>query len=248
MIEDAREVGSQAELVDWTLDKSGRRHGHVLLDNKVNKLGLNELLIKQKFAGFSKLKFEADLREAAEAAAASSIRPVTQETEVQPETEAVANPSLEEVAETVSKSNQPRRSFMDPAPQYKGTRTGKGRGRGKSLEKMAPLSSLVPIHSHDKDKETVVSDSKAQAQKLLAALRKSRDSRMVKEEKEEEEECIWDQIRRTRDTKRDDTRKVKVNILSKIRKKKILFEKFLTEHEFPYFLTIYCSKRLLFHP
>ena len=216
MIEDAREVGSQAELVDWTLDKSGRRHGHVLLDNKVNKLGLNELLIKQKFAGFSKLKFEADLREAAEAAAASSIRPVTQETEVQPETEAVANPSLEEVvAETVSKSNQPRRSFMDPAPQYKGTRTGKGRGRGKSLEKMAPLSSLVPIHSHDKDKETVVSDSKAQAQKLLAALRKSRDSRMVKEEKEEEEECIWDQIRRTRDTKRDDTRKVKVDILPK---------------------------------
>ena len=220
MIEDAREVGSQAELVDWTLDKSGRRHGHVLLDNKVNKLGLNELLIKQKFAGFSKLKFEADLREAEEAAAASSIRPVTQETEVQPETEAVANPSLEEVvAETVSKSNQPRRSFMDPAPQYKGTRTGKGRGRGKSLEKMAPLSSLVPIHSHDKDKETVVSDSKAQAQKLLAALRKSRDSRMVKEEKEEEEENIWDQIRRTRDTKRDDTRKVKVDILPKIWKK-----------------------------
>ena len=113
---------------------------------------------------------------------------------------------------------------------------------------MAPLSSLVPIHSHDKDKETVVSDSKAQAQKLLAALRKSRDSRMVKEEKEEEEECIWDQIRRTRDTKRDDTRKVKVDILPKIRKKKILFEKFLTEHEFPYFQTIYCSKRLLFHP
>ena len=219
MIEDAREVGSQAELVDWTLDKSGRRHGHVLLDNKVNRLGLNELLIKQKFAGFSKLKFEADLREAAEAAAASSIRPATQETEVQPETEAVANPSLEEVAETVSKSNRPRRSFMDPAPQYKGTRTGKGRGRGKSLEKMAPLSSLVPIHSHDKDKETVVSDSKAQAQKLLAALRKSRDSRMVKEEKEEEEECIWDQIRRTRDTKRDDTRKVKVDILPKIWKK-----------------------------
>ena len=217
MIEDAREVGSQAELVDWTLDKSGRRHGHVLLDNKVNKLSLNELLIKQKFAGFSKLKFEADLREAEEAAAASSIRPVTQETETQPETEAAANPSLEEVAaeETVSKSNQPRRSFMDPAPQYKGTRTGKGRGRGKSLEKMAPLSSLVPIHSHDKDKETVVSDSKAQAQKLLAALRKSRDSRMVKEEKEEEEECIWDQIRRTRDTKRDDTRKVKVDILPK---------------------------------
>ena len=217
MIEDAREVGSQAELVDWTLDKSGRRHGHVLLDNKVNKLSLNELLIKQKFAGFSKLKFEADLREAEEAAAASSIRPVTQETETQPETEAAANPSLEEVAaeETVSKSNQPRRSFMDPAPQYKGTRTGKGRGRGKTLEKMAPLSSLVPIHSHDKDKETVVSDSKAQAQKLLAALRKSRDSRMVKEEKEEEEECIWDQIRRTRDTKRDDTRKVKVDILPK---------------------------------
>ena len=249
MIEDAREVGSQAELVDWTLDKSGRRHGHVLLDNKVNKLSLNELLIKQKFAGFSKLKLEADLREAEEAAAANSIRPVTQETEVQPETEAEANPSLEEVAaETVSKSNQPRRSFMDPAPQYKGTRTGKGRGRGKSLEKMAPLSSLVPIHSHDKDKETVVSDSKAQAQKLLAALRKSRDSRVVKEEKEEEEECIWDQIRRTRDTKRDDTRKVKVDILPKIWKKNRRFEKFLTEHEFPYLLTIYCSKRLLFHP
>ena len=224
MIEDAREVGSQAELVDWTLDKSGRRHGHVLLDNKVNRLGLNELLIKQKFAGFSKLKLEADLREAEEAAAASSIRPVTQETETQPETEAAANPSLEEVAaeETVSKSNQPRRSFMDPAPQYKGTRTGKGRGRGKSLEKMAPLSSLVPIHSHDKDKETVVSDSKVKLSRpgrAWLSIPVAPGAALTQFLEEEEEECIWDQIRRTRDTKRDDTRKVKFDILPKIGRK-----------------------------
>ena len=38
IIEKAKDAGSQAELVDVTLDEKGRRHGQVLLNNKANKV------------------------------------------------------------------------------------------------------------------------------------------------------------------------------------------------------------------
>jgi len=216
IIEEAGATGGQAELVDATLDERGRRHGQVLLNNKTNKVHLNELLIEKKFAEFSQTKLEQDLLEAQTAATLSSI-PINnsgeEEGEVQIESRLEDNPSLEQtVSETDSNNNNPRRgSFMAP-PRYNKARaicSGKGRGRGH--ENSAPFSTLIPIQGHDSSKEVQENDKSTASQKLLTALRKSRGSKVVcvsNEPSKDEEEDIWDQFRRTRDTRRDDTSKV----------------------------------------
>ena len=73
------------------------------------------------------------------------------------------------------------------------------------------MSSLVPIQDHDSRKEAQGNEKSTASEKLLTALRKSRGSKVVcvsNERSEEEQEDIWDQIRRTRDTRREDTSKV----------------------------------------
>lgn len=232
IIEEAGAAGGQAELVDVTLDERGRRHGQVLLNNKSNKVTnvvvprrllrkylqvhLNDLLIEKKFAEFSQTKLEQDLLEAQTAATLSSI-PINdsgeEEGEVQIESRLEDSLSLEQtVSETDSNNNNHRRgSFMGVPPRYNKARAScSGKGRGKCHENSVPLSTLIPIQGHDSRKEEQEDGKSTASQKLLTALRKSRGSKVVCVSKEEEkdEEDIWDQFRRTRDTRRDDTSKV----------------------------------------
>jgi len=214
IIEDSGAARAQAEMVDVILDKRGRRHGQVLLNNKSNKVHLNELLIEKKFAEFSQTKLDQDLLEAQTAATFSIIPIVKEEREAQMENVVEDSSSLEEtVTVTDTNNNNPKRSsFMGAPPKYnRNTRTGSGKGRGKSHDNVAPLSSLVPIQSDDICKEAQGENKSNASQKLLTALRKSRGSKVVcvsNERPEEEQEDIWDQFRRTRDTRRDDTSKV----------------------------------------
>ena len=234
IIEEAGAAGGQAELVDVTLDERGRRHGQVLLNNKSNKVTsvvmprpllrryfqvhLNDLLIEKKFAEFSQTKLEQDLLEARTAANSSNI-PINnsgeEEREVDIESRLEDSPSLEQtVSETDSNNNDHRRgSFMGVPPRYNKARaSSSGKGRGKGYEISSPLSSLIPIQGHSSTKEVQENDKtkSTASQKLLTALRKSRGSKVVCVSKEpsEDEENIWDQFRRTRDTRRDDTSKV----------------------------------------
>jgi len=216
IIEEAGAAGGQAELVDVTLDERGRRHGQVLLNNKSNKVHLNDLLIEKKFAEFSQTKLEQDLLEARTAANSSNL-PINnsgeEEREVDIESRLEDSPSLEQtVSETDSNNNDHRRgSFMGVPPRYNKARaSSSGKGRGKGYDNSAPLSSLIPIQGHNSSKEVQENDKSTASQKLLTALRKSRGSKVVCVSKEasEDEENIWDQFRRTRDTRRDDTSKV----------------------------------------
>lgn len=124
------------------------------------------------------------------------------------------NPSLEEtVTVTDANNNNTRRgSFMVVPPRYNKNKTnGAGKGRGKTHDNVSPLSSLVPIQGDDISNEAQGGNKSTASQKLLTALRKSRGSKVVcvsNERPEEEQEDIWDQFRRTRDTRREDTSKV----------------------------------------
>ena len=181
---------------------------------------LNDLLIEKKFAEFSQARLDQDLLEAKTVAAATSsstsIPNIEEDGEVDTEDGVEVeedNPCLEEIAskETDSNNNNLRRgSFMGLPPSYNKSRSRcSGKGRGKYNEKGAPLSTLVPIQDHDSSKEAQENDKSTASQKLLTALRKSRGSKVVCVSKEKEvEEDIWDQFRRTRDTRRDDTSKV----------------------------------------
>ena len=181
---------------------------------------LNDLLIEKKFAQFSQARLDQDLLEAKNVSASTSSStsiPISQEEgEVDTEDRVQVvedNPCLEDIAskETDSNNNNLRRgSFMGPPPRYNKSRSSySGKGRGKYHEKVPPLSSLVPIQDHESNKEAQGNDQTTASQKLLTALRKSRGTKVVCVSKEkEEEEDIWDQFRRTRDTRRDDTSKV----------------------------------------
>ena len=181
---------------------------------------LNDLLIEKKFAEFSQARLDQDLLEAKTLAAATSsstsIPNIEEEAEDDIETRVQVeedNPCLEEIAskETDSNNNNLRQgSFMGTPPRYNNSRRScSGKGRGKYNEKVTSFSTLVPIQDHDSNKEAQTNDKSTASQKLLTALRKSRGSKVVCVSKEkEEEEDIWDQFRRTRDTRRDDTSKV----------------------------------------
>ena len=171
-------------------------------------------MIEKKFAEFSQTKLDQDLLEAQTAATFSVIPIVKEEKDPRMEHVVEDNPSLEEtVTVTDANNNNTRRgSFMVVPPRYNKNKTnGAGKGRGKTHDNVSPLSSLVPIQGDDISKEAQGGNKSTASQKLLTALRKSRGSKVVcvsNERPEEEQEDIWDQFRRTRDTRREDTSKV----------------------------------------
>ena len=189
------------------------------------KIHLNEVLVERKFAEFSQWQCELDMMATSGSESESSLLSSVREEggKVVQCPEAAADPAAEVEAETSleqeaacgadnNNSNQ-RPSFME-APGY--SSRGQGRGRGRGGGGFGGETSVLKMSSNDNGSSgKKEEDPRAKSTRLLAALKKAKISSNTPESLEaeikhtaevEDEEDIWDRIRRTRDTSRDDPR------------------------------------------
>ena len=188
------------------------------------KIHLNEVLVERKFAEFSQWQCELDMMATSGSESESSLLSSVREVgEVVPCPEAAADPAAEVEAATsleqeaaggadLNNNSNQRPSFME-APDY--SSRGQGRGRGRGGGGFGGETSVLKNSDDDCISGKKEEDPKAKSKRLLAALKKAKTSSNTQESLEaeikhtvevEDEEDIWDRIRRTRDTSRDDPR------------------------------------------
>ena len=191
------------------------------------KIHLNEVLVERKFAEFSQWQCEVDMMATSgsesESSLLSSVREEGEGKVVQcpeaaadPVAEVEAETSLEQEAASgadLNHNSNQRPSFME-APGY--SSRGQGRGRGRGGGGFGGETSVLKMSSNDNGSSgKKEEDPRAKSTRLLAALKKAKISSNTPESLEaeiehtaevEDEEDIWDRIRRTRDTSRDDPR------------------------------------------
>ena len=189
------------------------------------KIHLNEVLVERKFAEFSQWQCELDMMAISGSESESSLLSLVREegegkvvqcpeAAADPVAEVEAKTSLEQEAASGADLNSNQRpSFME-APGYSSRVQGRGRGRGDGCIR-GETSVLKMSSNDDSSSGKKEEDPRAKSTRLLAALKKAKISSNAPESLEaennqtaevEDEEDIWDRIRRTRDTSRDDPR------------------------------------------
>jgi len=207
----------EADLVDFVIDSSGRRHGQVLVGHGTCKIHLNEILIEKNFAEHSQWQYENDLMEIefdlnnnvlntipenednVDIIGGGEASKVTLEDF---ENEANSEASITPQSSTsVKAENQTPRNLAS---------VGTCRGR-KNILNQSFCSRQIKQSSFGKIDENAASNINCMrptgnSQRLLTALRRRSNSKVFcVERKEEKDDCDWESIRLNRDKSRDDS-------------------------------------------
>jgi len=214
----------EADLVDFVIDSSGRRHGQVLVGHGSCKIHLNEILIEKNFAAHSQWQYENDLMEI-ELDLNNNVLETIPENEDNVDVigEIVApKVTLEDyensVDSEVGTSSQISSLNTETHNHRKPASVGSCRGRKNvHSQSFGPRSfKQSPLVKDDEGADSASSGNglrplrqTGNSLRLLTALKRKSNSKVFcVERKEEKEEYDWESIRLNRDKSRDDNRKV----------------------------------------